>query len=100
MAKKGYVTWHDYENHRAMNLMGGAALFVGSVYLVMGFYNLHGRSVAGGLLLFLGGCFGVPRLRRWVTRGRLSNVSVWDRIIGRTLFMLLSAIGYLYFIYQ
>lgn len=93
MAKKEFVSWHNYQNHRAMNFLGAMALFGGVVSLVWGLTNLRVNWAVGGLLLVGGGCLGIPRLRYWTTRGRLSNVSIWDRIIGRTLFMLLSGIG-------
>ncbi|RRJ30354.1 hypothetical protein [Halocatena pleomorpha] len=95
MKKKGYVSWHDYENHQAMNLMGAMAFVGGVVYVVWGVNDVRTDWIVGGLLLVCGGCMGIPRLRRWTTRGRLSNVSVWDRVIGRTLFMLSSGIGIL-----
>lgn len=93
MTKKGFISWHSYENHQAMNFLGALAFLGGVVSVVWGLRYLRGNWIVGGLLLFVGGCLGIPRLRRWITRGRLSNVSIWDRIIGRALFMLVSGIG-------
>lgn len=95
MTKKGYITWHNYQNHRAMNFMGLACVLSGLFFFIAGLWQLRIGPFVGGLILATGGGFGVPRMRRWITRGRLSNVSFWDRIIGRTLFMIFSGIGIL-----
>ncbi|UPM42594.1 hypothetical protein [Halocatena salina] len=76
-----------------MNFLGAMAFVGGIVSVAWGLRDTRTDWVVGGLLLFCGGCMGIPRLRRWTTRGQLSNVSIWDRIIGRTLFMVLSGIG-------
>lgn len=93
MAKKGFYSWHNYENHRAANFLGSIVFLAGMGSVVGGISELRVKLIIGGLFLFVGGCMGIPRVRWWVTRGRLSNVSIWDRLIGRTLFMVFSGIG-------
>jgi hypothetical protein len=93
MQEAGYVEWRSYRNHRAMNLMGGLCLLAG--VLGVGDSLLHldlSAFIAGGIFLYAGGV-GIPRLRRWATLGWLSNVSLFERVVGRLLCFFLAGLG-------
>lgn len=98
MTEKDYIEDWDrrYENHKAMNFLGGSCLLGGLViviYVGTGAAQFNFTKLAGGFVLLYAGGVGIPRTRRWATFDRLSNVSFWDRIIGRSLFGLLALIG-------
>jgi hypothetical protein len=71
----------------------GISLLTGLVYLGSGIVQVNLGWIAGGLVFLYAEGVGIPRLRRRVTFHRLSNVSFWDRVIGRGLFFLLALVG-------